>query len=190
MADIMVENVVVSCKLASSLDVKAAVEKLAEAQLIRDAEACVLHVQEPKAAVVLSSSDGRAVLTGSRDLDDAELALKMACKMLSSVGILAKWTSDVNVEYVVASSHLGGPVGLKQLSERLLVDGGLSGVSGSVVWNKRKFPGLMFKVSEGETVLMVFSSGRMVCTGKDAGRIAMLLGKMEEVVGSLKSNNV
>ncbi len=189
MADITVENVVVSCKLASSLDVKAAVEKLAETQLIRDADACVLHVEEPKAAVVLSS-DGRAVLTGSRDLDDAELALKMACKTLSSAGILAKWTSDVTVEYVVASSHLGGPVGLKQLSERLLVDGGLSGVSGSVVWNKRKFPGLMFKVSEGETVLMVFSSGRMVCTGKDAGRIAILLGKMEEVVGSLKSNNV
>ena len=97
MADINVENIVVSLQIADGIDL-GCLEKEPSFDVcpVEGADAVMVHIQEPKAAVVLSA-DGHLMCTGCRDLDDAETVVKVVRSMLSSVGVTTKWTSDLDI---------------------------------------------------------------------------------------------
>jgi len=67
--------------------------------------------------------------------------------------------SIVNLGLLMASASLGGTVDLVQLyeSERSM--------GGRIIYEPDQFPGLMYRITEPKAVVLIFSSGKMVCAG-------------------------
>lgn len=57
-----------------------------------------------------------------------------------------------------------------------------------VAWNPDRFPGLVFKLKDPRTATLIFSSGRMVCTGAKSEILARRA--VRRVVDELKSRGI
>ena len=62
---------------------------------------------------------------------------------------------DIKIENIVASASIGKDIVLTEVSEAL------EGVN----FNREQFPGLVFKLKDPKTAALIFSSGKLVCTG-------------------------
>ena len=62
---------------------------------------------------------------------------------------------DVNVENVVATANVHGNVDLEAAADIL----------DNVMYEPEQFPGLIYRMVEPKVVILVFSSGKLVCTG-------------------------
>jgi len=63
--------------------------------------------------------------------------------------------STINIENVVASTKLAEAFDLHK------IDAGLEGTE----YNKKKFPGLVYRVKVPKAAFLIFTSGKVVCTG-------------------------
>ncbi|MEA3559638.1 MAG: TATA-box-binding protein [Candidatus Thermoplasmatota archaeon] len=78
---------------------------------------------------------------------------------------------EIHVQNVVSSSSAGVPLDLQKISMAL----------DEAEYVPEKFPGLIYKVKKPKTALLLFSSGKLVCTGAKSVKMA------EEVVGRVLS---
>ena len=62
---------------------------------------------------------------------------------------------DIKIENIVASASIGKDIVLTEVSKAL------EGVN----FNREQFPGLVFKLKDPKTAALIFSSGKLVCTG-------------------------
>jgi transcription initiation factor TFIID TATA-box-binding protein len=62
---------------------------------------------------------------------------------------------DINVENVVASASAGAQLDLQKISMTLE----------DAEYVPEKFPGLIYRIKDPKTALLLFSSGKLVCTG-------------------------
>jgi transcription initiation factor TFIID TATA-box-binding protein len=69
---------------------------------------------------------------------------------------------DIKVENVVAFSALGSKISLSRLVEKLE----------DVEYNPERFPGLVYRVKDPRAATLVFSSGKIVCTGARSVKLA------------------
>ena len=69
---------------------------------------------------------------------------------------------EINVENVVASASAGVPLDLKKISMSLE----------DAEYSPEKFPGLIYRIKEPKTALLLFSSGKLVCTGAKSVEMA------------------
>ena len=86
---------------------------------------------------------------------------------------------EMKILNVVATVNLGGSVDLLELyeSER--------GMRGRIVYEPEQFPGLIYRMDRPKAVFLIFSSGKLVCTGaRKEGDVHQavdnLLQKLEE----------
>ncbi len=63
--------------------------------------------------------------------------------------------AKMNIENVVASTYLGQELDLNKIEEAL--DG--------AEYNPQQFPGLVYRLDDPKVVVLLFGSGKMVCTG-------------------------
>ena len=61
----------------------------------------------------------------------------------------------MKIENVVASSYLGRELDLN------VIEDSLEGAE----YNPKRFPGLVYRLDDPKVVVLLFSSGKMVCTG-------------------------
>jgi transcription initiation factor TFIID TATA-box-binding protein len=85
---------------------------------------------------------------------------------------------DVNVENVVATATLGQKIDLLAIMK----------VFRNTEYNPKKFPGLVFRLRKPKTTTLIFSTGKMVCTGAKSEKMAR--SAVEKVVGELKDNGI
>jgi len=83
---------------------------------------------------------------------------------------------EINVENVVASASAGALLDLKKISMELE----------GAEYVPEKFPGLIYRIKEPKTALLLFSSGKMVCTGAKSIEMAndvvrMVLKRIEKL---------
>ncbi len=69
---------------------------------------------------------------------------------------------DINVENVVASASAGALLDLQKISMSLE----------DAEYVPEKFPGLIYRIKEPKTALLLFSSGKLVCTGAKSVEMA------------------
>ena len=83
---------------------------------------------------------------------------------------------DIKVQNIVASGSAGTPLDLKKIS--LSLD--------ETQYVPEKFPGLVYKLKEPKTSMLLFSSGKFVCTGGKSiemvnKAIRIILGNLEKL---------
>jgi len=137
--DIKVVNVVASASLDQKIDL------LAILKVFRNVEyrpkqfpGLVFRLKRPKTATLIFGS-GKMVCTGAK-------SEKMA-------RILGKPT--IVIQNMVASANLHGSIDLETAADIL----------DNVMYEPEQFPGLIYRMKDPKTVLLLFASGKLVCTG-------------------------
>ena len=141
---ISIENVVATGKVNQSLDLTEIAAKFSHAEYEPDRfPGLVFRLTSPKTSTLIFRT-GNMVCTGSRAEDQANIALNTVVKKLRANKIKVKGKPLVKVQNIVASVA-------RQLPRSM--------------YEPEQFPGVILRVSEPRAVFLVFSSGKLVCTG-------------------------
>ncbi len=85
---------------------------------------------------------------------------------------------DVSVENVVATATLDQKLDLIAIMK----------VFRNVEYRPKKFPGLVFRLKRPKTATLIFSTGKMVCTGAKSEKLSR--SAIKKVVKELKNNGI
>ena len=152
---ISIENVVATGKVNQSLDLTEIAAKFSHAEYEPDRfPGLVFRLASPKTSTLIFRT-GNMVCTGSRAEDQANVALNKVVKKLRANKIKVKGKPLVKVQNIVASVDLGGMINLEEVARQLPRS----------MYEPEQFPGVILRVSEPRAVFLVFSSGKLVCTG-------------------------
>jgi len=114
------------------------------------------------------------VCTGAKSEELARKAVETVVQKLRKGGIKIKKDATVTIQNLVASINLGGKISLEQAARTLPRS----------MYEPEQFPGLIHRVLDPKTVILIFSSGKLVCTGgkteKDVYRAVNNLHSMLE----------
>jgi transcription initiation factor TFIID TATA-box-binding protein len=96
---------------------------------------------------------------------------------LKSNGIVILGKPEIQIQNIVASAGLGGYIDLEKTTYSLK----------RTMYEPEQFPGLIYRMDDPKVVILLFASGKLVCTGaKMEGEIhravTKLLGMLEEKI--------
>ena len=114
----------------------------------------VLRIKEPKSAVLVFSS-GNLVCTGTKSIAQVKKVVEQVIKQLKKVGVNVTITPKINVQNIVASGSIDLDLNLNTLSLELE----------NTEYEPEQFPGLVYKLEDPTATFLLFSNGKLVCTG-------------------------
>lgn len=157
MAKIKIENVVASTSLGEELDLQKIAYTLDEAEYEPEQfPGLIYRLKEPKTATLLFRS-GKVVCTGAKSLEDVRKAINKVAQAVGSVGIPIIKHPEIEVQNIVASSDLGTEINLNAIAISLSLE--------KVEYEPEQFPGLVYRLDKPKVVVLLFGSGKLVCTG-------------------------
>ena len=114
----------------------------------------VFRLKSPKTATLIFSS-GKMVCTGAKSERQSREAVNEVVRRLKKGGIPIKNEAEITIQNMVASANLGGKVHLEEAARTLPKS----------MYEPEQFPGLIHRMAEPKTVILLFASGKLVCTG-------------------------
>jgi transcription initiation factor TFIID TATA-box-binding protein len=114
----------------------------------------VFRLKTPKTATLIFSS-GKMVCTGAKSEKLSREAVNEVVRRLRKGGIPVKNDAEIVIQNMVASANLGGKVHLEEAARTLPKS----------MYEPEQFPGLIHRMPDPKTVILLFASGKLVCTG-------------------------
>ncbi len=128
----------------------------------------VLRIKEPKSAVLVFSS-GNLVCTGTKSVSQVKDVVQQVIKQLKKVGVNVKIVPKIKVQNIVASGAMDLDLNLNTLALELE----------NTEYEPEQFPGLVYKLEDPTATFLLFSNGKLVCTGTKSK--AQLTDSMEQL---------
>jgi len=148
-------NVVASASVDQKLDLNDITKKFPDTEYHPEQfPGLVFRLRNPKTATLIFST-GKMVCTGSRSEELAVKAVNTVVQKLRKGGIKIKKDAVVTVQNIVSSINLRGKVHLEKAARSLPRS----------MYEPEQFPGLIHRMLDPKTVILVFASGKLVCTG-------------------------
>jgi len=148
-------NVVATATIDQKLDLYKIQEKFPGVQYHPDQfPGAVFRIKSPKTATLLFST-GKMVCTGSTSEELARKAVKTVVQKLRKGGIKIKKDAVVTVQNIVSSINLRGKVNVEKAARTLPRS----------MYEPEQFPGVIHRMLDPKTVILIFASGKLVCTG-------------------------
>jgi len=174
---ISIENVVASASIDEELDLKDITKKFPDVEWNPDTfPGAVFRIKVPKTATLLFRT-GKMVCTGGKSETMAREAVKKIVQKLRKGKIKIKNDAKVTIQNIVASIDLGGKIHLEKVARTLPRS----------MYEPEQFPGVIHRMLDPKTVILIFASGKLVCTGgkteKDVYRSVNNLHSMLEEKG-------
>ena len=136
-----------------------------------------MKFDEPKTAVLVFP-DGKLICTGAKNMDEVDKTIQNTMEKIKSVGITTKAKAKIEIQNVVASTNLNKEMHLSSISKGLLTQ--------EIDYQPDKFPGLIYKIEEYGATLLLFDSGKLVCTGtKSVEDATSAIEMMKEKLSSI-----
>jgi len=114
----------------------------------------VLRIKEPKSAVLVFSS-GNLVCTGTKSIAQVKQVIKEVIKQLKKINVNITITPKITVQNIVASGSIELKLNLNFLALEME----------NTEYEPEQFPGLVYKLIEPNATFLLFSNGKLVCTG-------------------------
>jgi transcription initiation factor TFIID TATA-box-binding protein len=153
--NVKIENIVASAAFGVRITLEKAVEHLKEAEYEPEQfPGLVYRVNDPKSAMLIFSS-GKVICTGARNIADVKKAMTKIEEMLKSLKLDVPKKYKIEVENIVASA---------QIPARLDLDKIAFGSENSE-YSPDRFPGLVYRMKDPKATLLLFGSGKVICTG-------------------------
>jgi transcription initiation factor TFIID TATA-box-binding protein len=178
MTNVKIENIVAYAQVCDALDMELISEKIPETIYNPEQFPGVSwKFDEPKVAILILPT-GRIVCTGASKPDDVENVIKKVVSRIKKIGFEIKKGYTVETENVIASVDFKKEMHLSSIANGLLLK--------HVDYEPKYFPGLIYRLEDKDAVLLLFSSGKLVCTGaKSVEDAKSVIETMEEKLTSL-----
>lgn len=152
---IEIVNVVASATIEQRLDLLDVVKKFPEVEYHPDQfPGAVFRLEDPVTATLLFNS-GKMVCTGAKSEKMSIKAVNTVVQKLRKAKIKIKNDPIVTIQNIVSSINLGGKVSLEQAARSLP----------RTMYEPEQFPGLIHRMLDPRTVILIFASGKLVCVG-------------------------
>ena len=153
--EIKVVNIVVSTSLQHDIPLEKMAATLSNTEYNPEQfPGLVIRIKEPKTSALIFSS-GKVVCTGARSMDKVEESIKKIIKSLEKINVKIKIKPEVKIQNIVASGSVGMDLNLNTLAMKLE----------NTEYEPEQFPGLVYKLAEAKATFLLFSNGKIVCTG-------------------------
>tara|TARA_Y100000310_G_scaffold282849_1_gene304403 strand:+ start:333 stop:920 length:588 start_codon:yes stop_codon:yes gene_type:complete len=153
--DIKVVNIVVSTSLNHEIPLEKMAATLSNTEYNPEQfPGLVIRIKEPKTSALIFSS-GKVVCTGARTMENVHLSIKKIIKSLEKINIKISIEPEVKIQNIVASGSVGMDLNLNVLAMKLE----------NTEYEPEQFPGLVYKLEEAKATFLLFSNGKIVCTG-------------------------
>lgn len=170
---ISIENVVASASLDQKIDL------LAIMKVFRNVEyrpkqfpGLVFRLKRPKTATLIFGS-GKMVCTGAKSEKMAKRAVNKVVRELKNNGIIILGKPSIVIQNIVASANLHGKIDLETAAD----------IMENVMYEPEQFPGLIYRMGEPKVVMLLFASGKLVCTGaKHEDMVKEAVEKLHEIL--------
>ncbi|MFQ5531522.1 MAG: TATA-box-binding protein, partial [Candidatus Nanoarchaeia archaeon] len=114
----------------------------------------VLRIKEPKSAVLVFSS-GNIVCTGTKSTSQVRQVIDSVIKQLKKINVKITEKPKITVQNIVASGTIELKLNLNFLALEME----------NTEYEPEQFPGLVYKLIEPNATFLLFSNGKLVCTG-------------------------
>ena len=104
-------------------------------------------------------------------------AIALVGRQIEAAGIPVAKDPEIVVQNIVASSDLGTEINLNAIAISLGLE--------KVEYEPEQFPGLVYRIDEPKVVVLLFGSGKLVCTG--ARKPSDVELAVEKIAAELKS---
>jgi len=154
--DYKIENVVatVTVEITEKIDLNQIARKHAEVEYNPERfPGLVMRIEKPRATILIFST-GKMVVTGLRKASEAERVVEKVVKNIRKAGIKLA-NPEITIQNIVASGDLHTNIDLNMAAI----------VMEYAMYEPEVFPGLIYRMQEPKTVFLIFSTGRIVCTG-------------------------
>ena len=161
---ISIENVVASATIHQRVDLNQITNDFPDVEYHPDQfPGLVFRLKSPKTATLIFSS-GKMVCTGAKSEVMAKKAVETVVDKLKKGGVeiepkkidgVEKKIPETVIQNIVSSASLGGKVHLEEAARTLEKS----------MYEPEQFPGLIHRMSDPKTVILLFASGKLVCTG-------------------------
>ncbi|MEM3405507.1 MAG: TATA-box-binding protein [Candidatus Pacearchaeota archaeon] len=153
--DLKIQNIVAT----SSLNAQVPLNKLARTQSEIEYNpetfpGLVLRIKKPKSAVLVFSS-GNLVCTGTKSIAQVKKVIEEVIKKVKKIGVKVTKKPKINVQNIVASGSIDLMLNLNLLALELE----------NTEYEPEQFPGLVYKLVEPPATFLLFTNGKLVCTG-------------------------
>ncbi|MBY8979357.1 MAG: TATA-box-binding protein [Candidatus Lokiarchaeota archaeon] len=154
--DYKIENVVatVVVEITEKIDLNIIARKHADVEYNPERfPGLVMRILKPKATILIFST-GKMVVTGLRKASEAGRVVEKVVKNIRKAGIKVS-NPEITIQNIVASGDLHTNIDLNMAA--IIME--------YAMYEPEVFPGLIYRMKEPKTVFLIFSTGRIVCTG-------------------------
>ena len=152
---VKVENVVAFATLGVLIPLQKLVQEVENTEYEPEQfPGLVYRPTNPRAAALIFSS-GKIVCTGAKSIENAKLAMHKVAETIRGVGIKVPKVFPIVIENIVASSKIKAQLNLEEIAFMLE----------NAEYEPEQFPGLVFRITEPRVAFLLFSSGKIICTG-------------------------
>lgn len=175
--DIRVVNIVVSTSLEHDIPLEKMAATLSNTEYNPEQfPGLVIRIKDPKTSALIFSS-GKVVCTGARSMEKVQESIDRIIESLQKIGIKITITPKINIQNIVASGNIGMDLNLNVLAMKL----------DNTEYEPEQFPGLVYKLMEAKATFLLFSNGKVVCTGtKSEEEVHAALDKLVETLKAVK----
>jgi len=175
--DIKVVNIVVSTSLNHDIPLEKMAATLSNTEYNPEQfPGLVIRIKEPKTSALIFSS-GKVVCTGARSMDKVEESIKKIIKSLEKINIKITIKPEIKIQNIVASGSVAMDLNLNTLAMKLE----------NTEYEPEQFPGLVYKLASAKATFLLFSNGKIVCTGTKSEKEAH--AALDKLVENLKRVN-
>ena len=175
--DIHVVNIVVSTSLEHDIPLEKMAATLSNTEYNPEQfPGLVIRIKDPKTSALIFSS-GKVVCTGARSMEKVYESIERIIESLKKIGITITIKPKINIQNIVASGNIGMDLNLNTLAMKL----------DNTEYEPEQFPGLVYKLMEAKATFLLFSNGKVVCTGtKSEAEVHAALDKLVETLKNVK----
>ncbi len=173
---IKVENVVVFVSLNKEIPLNKLISNVENAEYEPEQfPGLIYRISEPRSAALIFSS-GKIVCTGAKSIEKAKEAMCKVIDRIRKAGISTPRDIDIKVENIVASSKIETDLNLEEIASALE----------NAEYKPEQFPSLIYRINEPRVTFLLFSSGKIICTGAHTVKdIHTALQKLKEKLESI-----
>ena len=114
----------------------------------------VFRLKKPKTAILIFST-GKMVCTGAKSENESKKAVLKVVRELKKSGIIIPGKPETKIVNIVATANLLGRIELEDCAYSLE----------RTMYEPEQFPGLIYRMNDPKVVILLFASGKLVCTG-------------------------
>ena len=158
---IIIQNCVASVNLFTSINLVSIYQQLIDDDILvvsfnpEQFPGLILKTKKPKISSLVFSS-GKLVITGAKSTEMVHEAVDAVMVILKASGTTIDEEPEIIVQNIVASGNFNKRTINLELASMWLEQS---------MYEPEQFPGLIYRLPVPKTVLLLFQSGNLVCTG-------------------------